>query len=189
MPIGIDLAKGLGPAELLVPPPFRFRFPLSFVGAPIVEGGPFMTTATSTIDVLIVEDDADTRASVRLLLEMEGFACEEAEDGPSGIELARQLLPRIVLLDVMLPELNGLQVLEQLRADERTRDMRIYCVTGRSDAEVREPARLLGCAHFLIKPAEPAEMIAQIRAELGASERLVNEGSREYLPQTGARLN
>ena len=148
-----------------------------------------MTTATtSTIDVLIVEDDADTRASVRLLLEMEGFACEEAEDGPSGIELARQLLPRIVLLDVMLPELNGLQVLEQLRADERTRDMRIYCVTGRSDAEVREPARLLGCAQFLIKPAEPAEMIAQIRAELGASEQPVDDGPRDYLPQAGARL-
>lgn len=148
-----------------------------------------MTTATtSIIDVLIVEDDADTRESVRLLLEMEGFACDEAEDGPSAIELARQLLPRIVLLDVMLPELNGLKVLAQLRADERTRGIRIYCVTGRGDAEVREQARLLGCAQFLIKPAEPAGMIAQIRAELGASEHLVDEGPRDYLPQAGARL-
>src|SRR5262249_14410673 len=131
--------------------------------------------ATSLTDVLIVDDDADTRTSLRLLLEMAGFACEEAADGLLAIELARRLLPRIVLLDVMLPELNGLKVMRQLRANEKTRDIRVYCFTGRADPEVQEAARLLGCAQFFIKPTEPDDIIAQIRAEVRPSEQPVEE--------------
>src|SRR5262249_27418851 len=142
-----------------------------------------MTGAIPSVDVLIVDGDADMRESVRLLLEMEGFACVETENGLSAIKLARRLLPRIVLLDVILPELNGLEVLKRLRADERTRGMRIYCLTGRSDLE--EQARLLGCAQFLIKPPDPAEMIAQLRADLGPFEHRAERGLRDYLPQAG----
>src|SRR5262249_44186049 len=95
------------------------------------------TTAASVVDVLIVEDDADTRESLRLVLELEGFVCEEAEDGRQALEAARQFRPHVILLDVMLPVLNGLKVMRKLRADERTRNILVYCLSGRADAEVQ----------------------------------------------------
>jgi CheY-like chemotaxis protein len=102
-----------------------------------------------TIDVLIVEDDAITRLTLRRLLENEGYTCAETDDGCEAVEIARQCVPRLALLDVMIPGMDGFSVARQLRSDPRTRSTRIQFLTGRDDPQARRRAHREG---ILTKP-------------------------------------
>ena len=110
------------------------------------------TQLAESVDVLIAEDDAITRRTVRQLLENEGYSCAEADDGDEALEIARQSRPRLVLLDVMMPGMDGFAVARLLRADKRTRDVRIHFLTGRDDAAARRAARRAGGGGILTKP-------------------------------------
>jgi CheY-like chemotaxis protein len=105
-----------------------------------------------TIDVLIVEDDAITRRALRHVFEAEGYSCAEADDGREAVEIARQCPPRLVLLDVMMPGMDGFTAARLLRKDPRTRDVRIHFLTARDDPEVRRTARRAGGQGILTKP-------------------------------------
>jgi CheY-like chemotaxis protein len=109
---------------------------------------------SAPIDVLIVEDDAITRMTLRHLLEEQGYTCAEADDGCEAVEIARQCPPRLVLLDVMMPGLDGFSVARQLRSDPRTRGARIHFLTGRDDPDARRAARREGGAGLLTKPID-----------------------------------
>src|SRR4051812_43094913 len=91
------------------------------------------TTADTTI--LLVEDDPFLRDAFRLLLEDAGYGVLEAGTAAQAMEAATTQLPRLVLLDLGLPDRPGLDVVKQLRADERTKDMRIVALTGRVGPE------------------------------------------------------
>jgi CheY-like chemotaxis protein len=106
------------------------------------------------IDILIVEDDAITRRTLRHVFEAEGYSCAEADDGREAVELAQQCPPRLVLLDVMMPGMDGLTAARLLRKDPRTRDVRIHFLTARDDADVRSIARRAGGQGILTKPCD-----------------------------------
>ena len=115
------------------------------------------------VDVLIADDDALTRRGLRLLLEQWGFRCAEAGDGREAIDLAMRQPPWCVLLDLMMPRLDGLAVARALRADPRTRAAHIHCMSGLADPLARRWAMEAGCESFFVKPVDPAELLGLLR--------------------------
>jgi DNA-binding response OmpR family regulator len=116
--------------------------------------------------VLVVDDDAPIRLLCRVNLEAEGMEVVEAQNGPEGLEKARTSSPDIVLLDVMLPQLDGWRVAEALLADPATGEIPIVFLTAR--AELRDQARGLeiGGVDYITKPFNPVELADAIRALL-----------------------
>jgi len=108
--------------------------------------------------VLIIDDEAPIRLLCRVNLEAEGMEVIEANDGAAGVEKARSEHPDVILLDVMMPRLDGWQVAEQLLEDEQTRETPIIFLTAR--AEVRDRARGLeiGGVDYVTKPFNPLEL-------------------------------
>jgi len=125
-------------------------------------------------NVLVIDDEAPIRLLCRVNLEAEGMSVVEASDGPSGLERARAELPDIVLLDVMMPGLDGWGVAEELLDDASTAEIPIIFLTAR--AEFRDRARGLdiGGIDYVTKPFNPVELAPLVRAlleRLGRGER------------------
>jgi two-component system alkaline phosphatase synthesis response regulator PhoP len=127
--------------------------------------------------VLVIDDEAPIRLLCRVNLEAEGMDVLEAPDGPSGLELARDREPDIVLLDVMMPGLDGWRVAEQMQQDARTNEIPIIFLTAR--AEFRDRARGLdiGGVDYVTKPFNPLELAGLVRALLDRIEK----GERDEL--------
>ena len=108
--------------------------------------------------VLVIDDEAPIRLLCRVNLEAEQMEVSEAADGPTGLERAREERPDVILLDVMMPGLDGWQVAEQLLDDERTSEIPIVFLTAR--AEFRDRARGLdiGGVDYITKPFNPLEL-------------------------------
>jgi CheY-like chemotaxis protein len=119
--------------------------------------------ADAPIDVLIADDDAELRHSVRLLLEGQGYRCAEAADGREAVDLALRHAPRCMLLDLTMPKLDGLAVARTLRADPRTRGAHIHCVSGLRDPNAPQQARAAGCDRYLTKPIDPDALLEAVR--------------------------
>jgi len=129
------------------------------------------------IRVLVVDDEAPIRLLCRVNLEAEGMNVVEAADGRTGLDVARAAQPDVILLDVMMPGLDGWQVAEELLDDERTRGIPIVFLTAR--AELRDRARGIdvGGIDYVTKPFNPIELASLVRDLL---ER-VGRGEREEL--------
>ena len=127
--------------------------------------------------VLIIDDEAPIRLLCRVNLEAEGMDVVEAGDGPSGLDLARAELPDVVLLDVMMPGLDGWAVAQELLEDVHTDAIPIVFLTAR--AEFRDRARGLdiGGVDYITKPFNPVELAPLVRDLLGRLER----GERDEL--------
>jgi len=130
-----------------------------------------------TLRVLVIDDEAPIRLLCRVNLEAEGMDVLEAADGPSGLEKARSETPDVILLDVMMPGLDGWRVAEELLDDERTERIPIIFLTAR--AELRDRARGidLGGVDYVTKPFNPVELAPLVR-ELTAR---VERGERDDL--------
>ncbi len=113
--------------------------------------------------VLIVEDDAKTAELIRLYLDRDGYPVTVARNGREGIELARRNDLGIILLDVMMPELDGLEVCRILREES---DVGIILVTARTDEADTLRALDLGADDYVTKPFRPRELVARVRAVL-----------------------
>jgi DNA-binding response OmpR family regulator len=125
----------------------------------------FQTPADSP-DVLIAEDDDNLRESYRFLFEVSGLTCTEASDGGAALAQARLHPPRLVLLDISLPDMDGFAVARRLRADPRTHAAHIHCLTGAADRDSRMLARLSGCELYLVKPVSPEVLLEIVRPHL-----------------------
>ncbi|MFN8609152.1 MAG: response regulator transcription factor [Vulcanimicrobiota bacterium] len=135
--------------------------------------------------VLLVEDDPAVQASVRRRLAFEGFTVETAERGDQVLEQVRLLNPQVVILDVMLPEMDGFEVAEQLR---RHSDVPILMLTARDSVEDRVQGLACGADDYLVKPFAVEELLARIRALLRRSQ--INGGSGgDTLSLAGLSLN
>jgi DNA-binding response OmpR family regulator len=130
-----------------------------------------------TLRVLVIDDEAPIRLLCRVNLEAEGMDVLEAADGPSGLDKARSETPDVILLDVMMPGLDGWRVAEELLDDERTETIPIIFLTAR--AELRDRARGidLGGVDYVTKPFNPVELAPLVR-ELTAR---VERGERDDL--------
>jgi len=127
--------------------------------------------------VLVIDDEAPIRLLCRVNLEAEGMNVIEAADGPSGVEKARDEGPDVILLDVMMPGLDGWRVAEQLLEDNRTTVIPIIFLTAR--AEFRDRARGLdiGGVDYVTKPFNPLELAPLVQSLLDRIDR----GERDEL--------
>ncbi|MDQ3283769.1 MAG: response regulator transcription factor [Acidobacteriota bacterium] len=114
--------------------------------------------------ILLVEDDPKTRSTVALYLQREGYDVATAEDGISALAIARERDPHLVVLDLMLPYLDGISVCRTLR--ERALHPAIIMVTARSTEDDKLQGLDLGADDYVTKPFSPRELMARIRAVL-----------------------
>ena len=114
------------------------------------------------ITVLVVEDDASIALGLRINLEGEGYQVLLAEDGERGLELARGESPDLIVLDVMLPKMNGLEVLQALRREGCT--MPIIILSARTGEMDKVTGLELGAEDYVAKPFSLAELLARVRA-------------------------
>jgi len=117
--------------------------------------------------VLLVEDDAKTAATLRLYLERAGYAVEHVADGADAMAAVRRLSPCLVLLDVMLPNRNGLELCRAIRASSTTP---VILLTARSTEEDRLRGLGLGADDYVVKPFSPREVVARVEAVLRRSD-------------------
>jgi DNA-binding response OmpR family regulator len=138
---------------------------------------------------LVIDDEAPIRLLCRVNLEAEQMEVLEAADGPTGLETARAEIPDVILLDVMMPGLDGWRVAEELLDDERTQGIPIVFLTAR--AELRDRARGidLGGVDYVTKPFNPVELAPLVRsllARVSAGER--DDVRREKLTELRSLL-
>jgi two-component system, cell cycle response regulator DivK len=113
--------------------------------------------------ILYVEDNEYNRKIVRQLLANTSYRLIEAVDGEAGVEAARREMPDLVLMDVQLPKMSGLDATRQLRADPATRHMPIVVITSFALSGDRERAAEAGATSYLAKPYSPRELLALVR--------------------------
>jgi CheY-like chemotaxis protein len=116
-------------------------------------------------NILIVDDYADNRELLRLMLESAGYHIREAEDGRTGLDMARAEMPDLILVDLSMPQLDGWEVLDELRAHEGTRRIPCVAVTAFADRE-RERALERGFDAYLSKPFRRTELIETVERML-----------------------
>jgi CheY-like chemotaxis protein len=122
----------------------------------------FMAPAT----VLVVDDDPVILKLLEVNFEMEGFSVVRAADGAEGLERAREVLPDIVILDVMMPRMTGYEVAKALREDDVTAHIPIIFVTARAQSSDVERGLELGVDDYVTKPFDPLDLIARVHTLL-----------------------
>ncbi len=131
---------------------------------------------TTSKTILVVDDESRIVDLARDYLEHAGFAVLTAADGPSALALARTRNPDLVVLDLGLPGLDGLDVTRQLRTGERTAALPIVMLTARDDELDKLLGLELGADDYLTKPFSPRELVARVRAVLRRADRPVGAG-------------
>ena len=121
--------------------------------------------------VLVIDDEPPIRLLCRVNLEAEGMEVLEASDGPTGLEMARNDEPDVILLDVMMPGLDGWQVAEELIDGERTNAIPIVFLTARAEARDRARGLDLGGIDYVTKPFNPVELAPLVRELIARVER------------------
>jgi CheY-like chemotaxis protein len=119
--------------------------------------------------VLVTEDVTDARELFQLYLEIEGFEVVTASNGHEAVERAREMQPDIVVMDLSMPILDGYSATEQLKKDERTRDIPVVALSGHVMSHHVDRAREAGCDTVLPKPPKLSEVAAKIRTMLPQS--------------------
>jgi phosphate regulon transcriptional regulator PhoB len=120
-------------------------------------------------EVLVVEDEPDIRRLVVLHLEREGFRCRTATTGSDALREVKAAAPDLVVLDLMLPEVDGLEVCRRLRRDASTAGIPIIMLTAKSDEVDRVVGLEIGADDYVGKPFSPKELVARVRAVLRRS--------------------
>ncbi|MCA0377397.1 MAG: response regulator transcription factor [Gemmatimonadetes bacterium] len=129
--------------------------------------------------ILVVDDEPDIVALVAYHLAKAGFRVATASSGQEALELARRERPSLIVLDLMLPGLSGFDVLEQLRADEQTREVAVLMLTARREEPDRIRGLSLGADDYLTKPFSPAELVLRVQAILRRTGSAAPAGSAD----------
>ncbi len=123
------------------------------------------------LKILLIEDNEKNRYLTTFLLEKHGYQVVQAEDGQTGIALARQEKPDLILLDIQLPVMDGYAVARELRQNGDLQDVPIVAVTSYAMVGDRERILAAGCAGYIEKPINPATFVAEIERYLPAQKR------------------
>ena len=125
--------------------------------------------------ILIVEDERDILQLVKLYLEKEGYRVSTAATGPDGLKAARSEHPDLLVLDLMLPDMDGLEVCKRLRADQQTATLPIIMLTAKAEESDTVIGLELGADDYVTKPFSPKALVARVKALLRRVERSKEE--------------
>ena len=123
--------------------------------------------------ILLVEDNEDNQEIYRIILAHHGYDVLQAFDGEAGVELARSHAPDLILMDLTMPVIDGLEATRMLKADPATSRIPIIALTAHAEHEDRAAAEEAGCVSFLTKPAAPNAVAGEVRRVLGMRELAV----------------
>jgi len=112
--------------------------------------------------ILVVEDNEDNFYLIKFILEKIGFVVLKAKDGLSGVKLAIQEKPDVILMDIQLPDIDGLEVTKRIRASEKGHEVPIIALTSYAMPGDREKALAAGCTGYLTKPIDPETIMEEI---------------------------
>ena len=118
--------------------------------------------------VIVIEDEPDAAEMIALLLEVEGFAVHIADGGRWGLELVRQHRPALVITDLHMPNVNGLEVLLAMRRDDVLKETPVMIVTADPSADMKANCMKLGVQSYLLKPFDGDELVGHVHTVLGA---------------------
>ncbi|MFT4577721.1 MAG: two-component system alkaline phosphatase synthesis response regulator PhoP [Nitrospinales bacterium] len=136
--------------------------------------------------ILLVDDDQELLAALELKLDKEGFQVETAPDGEVALEIIKKKLPDLVILDVNMPKVNGMEVCKTLRSDEQTRDLAVIMLTARDDEIDRVLGLEFGADDYVTKPYNARELILRIKALLKRIFPVQNNPATKDIFQIGA---
>jgi two-component system phosphate regulon response regulator PhoB len=137
--------------------------------------------------ILVVDDEADILELVSFHLRQAGFSVETAQDGATALACLRRAPPSLLLLDVLLPDLTGTEILRVLRQDEATRGVPVILLTARGEEVDRVVGFELGADDYVTKPFSPRELVLRVRAVLRRGQGGEAEG--EVVEHAGIRLD
>lgn len=131
-------------------------------------------------NILIVEDEKDIIEVLRYYLEKENYRVHVAQDGFQALELASKIIPNLILLDLMLPRLDGIETCRRLKADERLRDIPVIMVTAKAEEADKIKGLEIGADDYVTKPFSAKELVARVKAHLRRREGSIPEKSFQY---------
>src|SRR5437870_1132488 len=129
--------------------------------------GTLMTNRSTPI-ILVVEDYPDTRTLLSALLRSRGYAVVEAGDGREGVRQANRVNPDLILMDLALPELDGVEATRQIRQRHVLSRTPIFAVTAFATSDVKRDAMAAGCTEVFAKPLDIEPFLGKVRATLNA---------------------
>ena len=138
--------------------------------------------------LLVVEDEVITSDLLRRYFEIVGYEVLNAQTGREALKLAEEHLPRVIILDIMLPDMDGYDVCRKLRSKEKTKKIPIVFLTQKDDRRDKLEGLELGADDYLAKPFEPRELVARIRSVLKRSAYSGLDTDQEIGTQSGLTL-
>jgi two-component system cell cycle response regulator DivK len=121
--------------------------------------------------ILLIEDNPDNQEIYRIILTHHGYSVLQAWDGEDGVRMARDHRPELILMDLTMPHVDGLEAARRLKADPATAAIPIIALTAQVEPETRAAAAAAGCVAFLSKPAPPQQVAAEVQRVLAAGFR------------------
>ncbi|MBW4442498.1 MAG: response regulator transcription factor [Plectolyngbya sp. WJT66-NPBG17] len=133
------------------------------------------------MEILIVEDEAEIAQLIQLYLEKEGFSCRACRDGISALQVFQEQKPDLIILDLMIPGLDGLEVCARVRQKPGTKDPFILMLTAKGEEIDRIIGLSTGADDYMVKPFSPKELVARVRALL---RRTMRQGGQSQIYRT-----
>lgn len=122
--------------------------------------------------ILVIEDEINIAKNIKQILDLSGFYTITAEDGEEGVQLAKEEIPDLILCDVMMPNLDGYQVITELRKDEQTENIPFIFLTAKSDRPDFRKGMELGADDYLTKPFSPNELLTAVTTRLAKHQKM-----------------
>lgn len=141
-----------------------------------------------TRSILLVDDEPQTRDLLRLMLKRDGYEVFDAEDGYDALKKVKKHHPDIVILDVMMPELDGIEVCERIRADEDVADIPVIMLSARTHTEAVEIGITAGATRYLAKPIGRQELLRHVSEVLAGILSPETELMREQIMARNERF-
>ena len=143
-----------------------------------------MSEETPAPKILMIDDETNSRRMATLLLEREGYQIQTAPNGAEGLILAKVGRPQVIMLDIMMPEMNGHEVLRRLKADPDTKQIPVIVITARGTERDMAASFRLGAVFHVEKPYETKDLLHKIQMALALG---IQEGvDRPGVPEEGA---
>ncbi len=131
-------------------------------------------------NILVVEDEKDIIEVLRYYLEKDNYRVHVAEDGFTALEIAEKVVPNLVILDLMLPRLDGIEVCKRMKTDERLREIPIIMLTAKAEEADKIKGLETGADDYVTKPFSAKELMARVKAHIRRREGSIPEKQFEY---------